>query len=1059
MIECVAPDKYRRIMKVKNVILVLASLLSAASIYAQTFDVVPYEYGFEPNEAAEQAKWVLNPGTTASTDSIDRWTIGPAIHHSDAQALYISNTDSTSCSAGSSHNEEIVQFVYRDFVLPSGQYYLTFDWICPTLQLYAGYVSYVNLSGSQQAQNIVEQIGSSQFPNVGRPSVAGLTSETWNNSNFTITVKQPTNGQVRTVRVWFAWVNNQPNTVQEGVSAAIDNIQLTSARCQIPSDLEGEVIDCDNIVFTWEGASARYQFQYRPAGDGAWRNKTVNNAEKTYTLRSMEEGNYDIRLRGICYDVDTLTGLPDTLYSPYIYLTNFNIFCPELHCINYINIKDTNWAVCTYGTSGGDYYSSMDAPYQQRGCVDFGWDNEMSRHTIVWDTLATDPRTNDQLRMVPSGANASVRLGNWQYGNGTEAITYKYIVDGSNSILLVNYAIVLEEPTGHGEDGVPRFIIKIKDENGKTIDDLCGVVDLNSETKGGSGWNTVSSGSYYGENIVYKDWTTLGLNLDPYVGQTIYISVETFDCFWDGHYGYAYFTMDCQAARIKNTSCGVQASMTVHAPTGFYYEWFADKETTPRSTEQSMEILSTDPTNWICRLTSTENENCSFDLEVNTTARYPQPEFSYEYVPENCENRYYFTNTSYVWTNEDGQRHERREDVCDRYEWSFGKPGQEDDTNEPNPGYVSFPDEGGTFYVTLTAELGKGGGQCTQDTTIKLEVPALGDTHTILDTTVCEGSFVEFHGRKYFEPGVYTYVGRTPAGCYANDSLTLTVAPQSLTTLDTVTICYGDTAWVADDYRVREGVIKHTFISALGCDSVVVLPVHVLPHMMPSIDVQEIDESHDKGSISITLLPEDSITYYTINGTRYESSTVLSDLIGGKFEMVFYNRLGCTEEEVIELCAYKIFQRWNDVVSLMNKDQIGGGEFTAYQWYMNGEPIEGANRSYYYKHDGFDGTEVFYCLVTLPDGTQEESCTFIPTYYPVEESVSVSPSGVKSNAPVNITVPEAADVTVYTTMGLVVQTLHVEQGTSVMQAPAAKGVYLVTLRMAERTVTERIVVE
>ena len=97
--------------------------------------------------------------------------------------------------------------------------------------------------------------------------------------------------------------------------------------------------------------------------------------------------------------------------------------------------------------------------------------------------------------------------------------------------------------------------------------------------------------------------------------------------------------------------------------------------------------------------------------------------------------------------------------------------------------------------------------------------------------------------------------------------------------------------------------------------------------------------------------------------------------------------------------------------------------------------------------------------ITLPDGTQEESCTFIPTYYPVEESVSVSPSGVKSNAPVNITVPEAADVTVYTTMGLVVQTLHVEQGTSVMQAPAAKGVYLVTLRMAERTVTERIVVE
>lgn len=1045
-------------MKTKKVILVLASFFAAASICAQTFDVVPYEYGFEPSEAAEQVNWVLNPGADLTKDSIDRWAIGPAIHRAGVQALYISNDGGTSCTAGGLDNEEIVQFVYRDFVLPSGQYYITFDWICPTLLLYAGYTHYVGTT-TTQADNIKEQIGSSVFPNVGRPSFSSLPSETWNNSNFTITVKQPTNGQVRVTRVWFAWVNNQPNTVQEGISAAIDNIQLTTAKCVIPSELEGEVLDCDNVVFTWEGSSARYQFQYRTAGDGAWRNKMVNNAETTYTLKSMAEGNYDIRVRGICYDIDTLTGLPDTLYSPYVYLTNFTIFCPELHCINYINIKDTNWAVCTYGTSGSDYPSSVNAPYQNVGCVDFGWDNIMSRHTIVWDTTAMDPRTQNQLRMVPSGAAASVRLGNWDTGSGAEAITYKYIVDGSNSILLVNYAIVLEEPTGHGVDIVPRFIIKIKDEKGELIDPTCGIVDLNSETKGGTGWSTVPSQDYSYENIVFKDWTTLGLNLDPYVGKTIYISVETFDCFWSGHYGYAYFTMDCQTARIKNTSCGVQSSMTVTAPTGFYYQWYADKEIFPRSNNQSVEILATDPTNWKCVLTSTENENCSFELEVNTTARYPQPEFSVDYVPENCENRYYFTNTSYIWTNEDGERHERREEVCDRYSWSFGKRDQEDDTDEPNPGYVSFPEEGGTFYVTLTAELGKGGGLCTADTTIVLEVPALGDTHTIIDTMICDGSFVEFHGRKYFESGTYFEVGKTSAGCYANDTLHLTVAPQSLKKFDTLTICYGDTAWAGVKYRTREGVLKDTLVNWLGCDSVVVLPVHVLPHMMPMVDVQEIDETHESGSIKVTILPEDSILYYTINGERYETSTELTGLEGGTFNMVFYNRIGCTVEEVVQMCVYEIFQRWNDVVSLKNKDQRGGGEFIAYQWFMNGEPIEGANRSYYYKHDGFDGTEVFYCLVTLPDGSQEESCTFTPTYYPIEEDVTVYPSNVQGNATVNITVPEAAEVTVYTTMGVTMQTLHVEKGTSTMRAPANKGVYLVSIRMAERILTERIVVE
>lgn len=1032
-----------------------------SSLRAQTFDVVPYEYGFEEEESAEAARWVLNPGTDMSRDSIDRWVVGTSMHHSGQQAMYIS-VDGEHCTAGSPTNEQIVQFAYRDFVLPDGQYYISFDWICPNMMLHAGYVNYVNLTSSQQAQNITEQLGTADLPNIGRPSVSGLTNETWTNSYFTINVKQPTNGQVRTTRVWFAWVNGNPEEEQEGISAAIDNVQLTTADCGIPMEFEGFVYDCDNIVFTWQGSSARYQFQYRHTGDddATWRNRMVNNGMTEYTLQGVPEGNYDIRLRGICYGTDTLTGQPDTTYSPYVYLSNFNIYCPELHCINYANLTDTAWTRCTYGTSGSDYYSSVDAPYQFEGVVDFGWDNENSRHTVIWDTQATDPRTNNQLKMVPTGSLNSVRLGNWLYSNGTEAITYKYVVDENNGILLINYAIVLEEPSGHGEDGVPRFIIRVKDENGETIDADCGVVDLNSETKGGSGWNTVTDpSSYYGENIVYKDWTTLGLNLDPYKGQTIYISVETFDCFWGGHYGYAYFTMDCQSARIKNTSCGNQASMTVHAPSGFYYAWYADGEFTPRYTTQSVDILSTDPTNWRCQLTSTENENCHFDLEVNTAARYPQAEFTYEYAAENCENRYYFTNTSYIWTNEDGVRHDHRDEVPDEYEWTFSKSGGEDDTEEPNPGYVTFPEEGGTFAITLAAKIGLGEGVCRSDTTIIIDVPALGDTHTVIDTTICEGSFVEFHGQRYFEDGLYTYRGKTPEGCYANDSLTLTIVPQTYTVLDTATLCYGDTAWLAEEYRVRDGVIKHVFENYMGCDSVVVMPVHVMPHMLPSVDVQEIDEEHESGSITITIYPEDSITHYTVNGTDYTGSTVLKDLVGGTFYITFYNRLGCTEEEVVRLCAYEIFQRWNEVVSLKNKNERGGGEFIAYQWYNHDEPIEGATKSYYYKDGGFDGTEVLYCLVTLPDGTQEQSCTFIPTVYEVEETVSLSPTAVESNAPISVTVPSEAVVTIYSLMGVPVQTMRVEKGKSEMRAPAEKGVYPVRIQLTDRVVTTMIVVD
>lgn len=1045
----------------------MASVLSAASVCAQTFETLPYEYGFEESEAAEQANWMLNPGTDWSVSGVDRWAIGAAISHTDRQAMYISVDSGMTCGAGSSSNEEVVQFAYRDFILPSGRYYFTFDWLCPTMSLYAGYTTYVNLNNSQQAKNVYEQLGSSTLPNVGMPSVGALRSDHWDNANFTITVKQPTNGQVRTVRVWIAWVNNLADSIQPGLSAVIDNIQLTEASCPLPKGLSGFVEDCDNVNFEWLGSSARYQFQYRPTGDtGRWRNRMVNNAETFITLQSMNEGNYDFRVRGICYGEDSITGLPDTTYSPYVYLTNFNIFCPELHCINYLSLNDTNWVRCTYGKSHGDYPSSVNDPYQSEGVIDYGWDKKASRHTIVWDTTATDPRTNDQLRMVPVGTSASVRLGNWDSSNGTEAITYRYDVDSANSILLVNYAIVLEEPTGHGEDGVPRFVIKIKDENGEIIDPDCGVVNLNSESKGGTGWTSIEyiePGSSYGIDVVYKDWTTLGLNLDQYVGQTIYISVETFDCFWGAHFGYAYFTMDCQTARIKNTSCGEQSSMTVYAPTGFTYKWYAGSENLPRSTSQQIDIQATDPTDWRCELTSTENDNCSFYLEINTTARFPQAEFSIEYTPENCENKYKIVNTSYVWTNEEGERNEHRDEVCDEYEWYFGKPGNEDDTNDPNPGYITFPDEGGTFYVTLSASLGQGGGACTSDTTIQIHVPAIGDTHYVIDTMICEGSFVEFHDRKYFETGTYTYVGKTKLGCYANDTLRLAVHPNDQTMLDTVTICYGDTVWLGDTCRAREGVLKYTFKNYLNCDSLVILPVHVMPHMMPAIDVQEIDEEHDAGSITVTIDERDSIAYYTIaiNGEEYKvtGDTVLSDLVGGTFYMTFYNRIGCTYAEEIRLCAYEVFQRWNDVVSLKNKNERGGGEFIAYQWFDHDEPIEGATRSYYCKAGGFDGTELLYCLVTLPDSTQEQSCTFIPTHYDVEEDVTVSPTSMPASAPLYVTVPGYASVTIYTTMGLPVMSANLQKGTTQMKAPQTRGVYLVTVTTDSGIVTERIVVD
>ena len=79
-----------------------------------------------------------------------------------------------------------------------------------------------------------------------------------------------------------------------------------------------------------------------------------------------------------------------------------------------------------------------------------------SRHTVNWDIHAYDPRTHNLLPLIPDGELATVRLGNWKYNNEWESVTYDYYVDSVYSILVLKYAVVLEDP-GHPKREQPHF--------------------------------------------------------------------------------------------------------------------------------------------------------------------------------------------------------------------------------------------------------------------------------------------------------------------------------------------------------------------------------------------------------------------------------------------------------------------------------------------------------------------------------------------------------------------------------------------------------------------------
>ena len=103
---------------------------------------------------------------------------------------------------------------------------------------------------------------------------------------------------------------------------------------------------------------------------------------------------------------------------------------------------------------------------------------------------------------------------------------------------------MLQDPE-HNEIWQPKFELEIL-KNGAPIDkNGCG------EAKFTAGANTSGEGWHKFETGWWKDWTTVSINLREHDGEEVVVRLTTYDCAELGHFGYAYFTLDCIDATIK----------------------------------------------------------------------------------------------------------------------------------------------------------------------------------------------------------------------------------------------------------------------------------------------------------------------------------------------------------------------------------------------------------------------------------------------------------------------------------------------------------------------------
>ncbi|MDY2942569.1 MAG: hypothetical protein SOT07_02565 [Paludibacteraceae bacterium] len=846
---------------------VLWALLIGAYGMAQTGAtiVAPYSMGFEESEDGELSNWTLNPGAAASLCP-EAWYVGTAAKSSGKRALYISNNQGESAQYGSA---TCVQYAYRDFVIAQGTYEVSFDWVClgnASSYLYAGLApaANVNLEASATSSAIPSGV-LSWCSALGKMSGTSL----WRNASM----RMNSNGRT-TYRLFFVWASsNQDTTIAYPLSAVIDNIQICSANCAKPKSVTAETT-CDSLIVHWSGTSEKYVFEYRKRGQD-WSTPAVYYTDGC-VVSNLEEGLYDVRVRGICNDVDT---------SAYTYQNSIKIFCPEKHCINYVNLHDSTGVVTCY-------YGSYNNPQAQIGVVDetVTQDSRMWRHSVYWEPDEYDIRTGNQLPTIPDGELASVRLGNWNNGGEAECIEYLYTADIENAaIMLLKYAIVLEDPS-HGTGSNPYFSVEIFDQYGTLLSPTCGVANFYADmNRKDGGWHVCSNAPGATSPVSWKEWTTIGLNLAELgvqTGDVLTIRLTTKDCAWSAHFGYAYFTLGCAAATIKSTSCGSEAVLSVEAPDGFRYEWYNNQGTLVDSTKV-LQIAPGDTSTYRCRLVFLENEECDFSLYTQSFPRFPVSSFSYTYDPANCENRVYFHNHSHIITVEEKDTTHHYDQGCDSYEWEM-MPGVK--SGAQNPMYV-FPQTGGLFPVTLYA--GISNGACIEDTTVWVDVPAIGDSEQTIDTTICDGNYVQFG--KYYAAltGLYYDSLVSRAGCDSVIILNLQLNPVSSTTLPDTTICAETKLCIDGDcYKfATSGEFVRFRTNQYGCDSTIHMQVHVLDSILPTVTVTEPTEQLGTGSLTVGGT---GYSYYTLNGERHDASdNYITGLNGGIFFLEFYNDFGC----------------------------------------------------------------------------------------------------------------------------------------------------------------------
>ena len=1039
----------------KNKILYTA-LLCGFVLPVWAMQRVPVELNF--SDPAERAKWQL----TKSADTLSTsWVIGrdPDYAYGDDYMMYLSNDGGATraynpCRSTKSSDAYWCEASYQLDTLPAGKYTLSFAMRGLSSGNYNyGYVYAKNTQISTIYYNISDQ------------------GKWWRWCSYTIV----SDGKVPYTLCIRFYNQNTDIPSQPNYGYAIDAIQIYSVEespscAQIPQSFT-HTHSGNDILLSWEGNASEYQLEY-------FMNDTTKNTRYyvdnipslSYTLHSelLPEGAYTFRVRAIC-------GTDTSAWTSLNYQLVYDI---SKHCMDYLNFNDT----CVL-----PQYGSTRNPHSSNGTVDRGFLSEESRHTDHHYPRDYDARTGYKLRTFPVGQPAAIRLGNWRTGAQAEDIVYTMKVTEDMSILKLGYALVMQLP-GHKPEEQPRFTLEFLDSVGVLIDS-CGYVDFTASADL-EGWHTEHT---EGEaDVIWKDWSMVGLSMHDYIGRTIQVRITTKDCSEGAHFGYAYFTMSCASDEIEGVHCGVKPDhFTVED--GFNYRWYKKYDPSKKVLGTARTYYLTDPMDtatYCVDMINIMKPQCYYTVEASSLAYIPHAAGGVRYIPSECKNYIQLVDSSVIegvyWKQDGTKVVVKTIPGAEEFYWDLGPYG----TYSDHSPVLRIPDPGDTLHIALRTFMENR--LCGDSLFFDYAVPAVGTSRTIDTYYFCSGGSITHAGKTYTEEIDFadTLIGSN--GC---DSISIVAL--RFFRMDTIqtydTLCNGATMeWFGQTLTQGGEYFSPVPSMVYDCDSVYnLLHLHQQPPLAMELDYEPQGVCLTGGAISVpfNVSQGDVVAYDLIFSDkakeygytdRLQQPIITNDspvyialtdsLTPGLYDasIVFHNLYCDSMAFPISFDVYYnadslITQRWNDFLSVRKSAYDYYGGFTDYQWYKNNEPIAGQNRSQLYLPEEGLETESNYSveMTRLRDGVRTRTCPYYPKLEPNTVTLTVNPTVISSQnpAPLRVHSSQTAQAALYDQAGNYVNAWQILIGENVMYMPLARGLYLlhVVTETGERKIQKILV--